>query len=215
MHASTSDSYGTLTFTMKVSETLSPDWFGARYKNNYYLDGSEACVSFSMKYTTDSEGYDSVIPQDAFSISVTDGEGKIIQGYQIMDKAIAGSYNVSLSRGKTSQLYKRYAYSEDCRYLRLTYYSDEVRHDVYFALTYDDPNAEYEEMTLGARNEFVRAMKQKLAALGFLDEKYKSSDYFDNNTLAAVKAAQEKYGMEQTGVADAAFLKQLYSDEGS
>ena len=85
-------------------------------------------------------------------------------------------------------------------------------HELWFALRYDDPNAEQAEMQKGDKGDRVAAMKAKLLALGYLTEKQAKGDAFNADTVKAVQAAQEAFGMEKTGVADTEFLKKLYSE---
>ena len=78
----------------------------------------------------------------------------------------------------------------------------------------DEPNTDstVSDGTLkkGSKGEAVKKLQQRLKDLGY----YKSgcdSDY-GSQTVAAVKSFQGKNGLEQTGVADPATQKKLYSD---
>jgi len=205
-----SENYTALSFTASVKTVLDPEWFAGKYGRTTFLDGSESAVEWVISYAEAEDGPSSVIPQEAFSISVLDRNFAPLQGYQLMDAALGGQYRVAVSPGKDTTLYKRY--EGDARYLQLICYQDGVPHEIYFALRYDDPNITYEEMSQGSRGVFVKAMKQKLAALGYLTAGQANSDFFDPATAGAVKEAQKTFGQEETGVADAAFLQRLYTE---
>ena len=87
-----------------------------------------------------------------------------------------------------------------------------VRPALWLDLTYD-PDAEqtpdYPTLQRGDKSESVKTMQEKLIVLGYLTGK--ADGDFGKMTEAAVKAAQADFGMEQTGVADAAFQAELYS----
>ena len=207
--------YESLSFTASVAEVLNPEWFGKQYaRNNYPLDGTEAAVHLRIRFDA-GETLTSVIPQEAFEIRITDAAGNQIQGYQLMDQPMGGAYQVSVAADTETDLYKRFPYNEDARYLVLACYQDGVRHEIRFALRYDDPNVDYEALKQGDRGDFVLAMKQKLAELGYLSERAATNNQYNIETTNAVKAAQEAFGMEQTGIAEPAFLKRLYGGEAA
>ena len=62
----------------------------------------------------------------------------------------------------------------------------------------------------GSRGDDVVKLQQALIEKGVLNGA--ADGIFGNMTAAAVSAMQEQFGMEQTGIADQAFLDQLYAD---
>lgn len=207
-----SDTFSSLTVKASVPELLGPEWFAKQYAaEEYPLDGTEAAVHISLSWSTDGD-LTSLIPQEAFTARVTDAEGNTLTGYQLTDQPMGGSYNAGVASGNPADVYKRYAYTGDARYFVLGYYENAIPHELWFALRYDDPNAEQAEMQKGDKGDRVAAMKAKLLALGYLTEKQAKGDAFNADTVKAVQAAQEAFGMEKTGVADTEFLKKLYSE---
>ena len=65
-------------------------------------------------------------------------------------------------------------------------------------------------MTIGSKGDDVKKLQAKLIELKLLSGQPDGA--FGKYTADAVKIMQKKYGMEQTGVADAAFLEKLYSE---
>ena len=209
-----SENYETVPFTVTVSELLGPEWFSDTYaKDGLYLDGTEACAHLLVSFPAQEDlDISSIIPQETLPMKVIDSQGTALNGYQLMDQPSGGAYNVPVTADTPADLYKRYDYSEDARYLVLTAYRNDVRYEYCFSLRYDDPNVDYEEQKQGARGELIRTMKQKLITLGYLREGAARSDQFDWDTQNAVKAAQKAFEMEQTGIADTAFFKRLFSE---
>lgn len=208
--STSSENFEAVSVTVSVPEVLTPEDFAKLYaKSGYTLDGSESAVHLSITYTSDGSTA-SLIPEDAFLIRLTDADGNVLSGYQLMDQPMGGSYAAAIASGVQGEYYKRYPAGEDARYLLLTYYQDGVQHDLYFALRYDDPNVAYEELKSGDKGPFVTALKAKLVELGFLNAKKSGNAQYNKDTEQAVKAAQEHFGLEQTGIADTAFLKRLY-----
>lgn len=200
--------YDTGTFTAGITDVLGPDDFASKY-TKYTLDGTEACVALKLDFESIKDEDLTVIPQDAFQISMIGSDGERVEEYQLMDKEIAGSYAVSITDGNKKTFYKRYKYSDDIDYLVLSYYKDGSRSDYYFALKYDDPNVTHEELKSGDRKTMVTYLKTKLKALGYYSGTINTS--FDSATVDAVKSAQADLGMEETGVADNAFQQALYA----
>ena len=213
MNAS-AENYESLAFTVSVPEVLSPEWFETQYaRKNYPLDGTEAAVHLLFRFTA-GEKVTSLVPQEAFEIRITDADGNPLQAYQLMEaEPMGGAYSASLQSDTDTDLYKRYPWTEDARYLVLAYYQYTGRHEIRFALRYDDPNVDYQDLKQGDRSEVVTALKQRLAALGYLPERAVNGNQYTQETTRAVKAAQEAWGLEQTGIADTSFLKKLFSEE--
>ena len=212
MNAS-AENYESLSFTVSVPEVLSPEWFETQYaRRDYPLDGTEAAVHLLFRFTA-GDNVTSLVPQEAFEIRITDAAGNLLESYQLMDQPMGGAYSTSLQPDTDTDLYKRYTYTEDARYLVLAYYQDTVRHEIRFALRYDDPNVDYPDLKQGDRGEVVLALKQRLAALGYLNERAAVGNQFTQETARAVSAAQEAFGLEQTGTADTTFLKKLFGED--
>ncbi|MDO5324676.1 MAG: peptidoglycan-binding domain-containing protein, partial [Clostridia bacterium] len=66
-------------------------------------------------------------------------------------------------------------------------------------------------LTIGSRGEEVKKLQAKLIELGLLTGS--PDGQYGKYTASAVQIMQKKFGMEQTGVATASFLKKLYSGE--
>ena len=64
-------------------------------------------------------------------------------------------------------------------------------------------------LTIGTKNDEVKRLQRKLIDLGLLSGQ--PDGHFGNYTAGAVKEMQRKFGMEETGIADKAFLDKLYS----
>ena len=71
-----------------------------------------------------------------------------------------------------------------------------------------DPNT---WLTIGSRGEEVKKLQAKLIELGLLTGS--PDGQYGKYTASAVQIMQKKFGMEQTGVATASFLKKLYGVE--
>ena len=201
----------TVTVSLSVPEVLTADWFAEQYgKDGYALDGTENGVHLVLSFSG-AEEISSIVPQESFPMRLTDAEGNTVTGYQLMDQPIGGKYSVKVSADTPTDLYKRCEGVENARYLAVSCWQDGVPHEYRFALRYDDPNVEHGELKTGDKGDAVLAMKQKLAALGYLSEKAAATNQFNGEAAKAVKAAQADFGMEQTGIADNAFLQALYS----
>ena len=148
-----------------------------------------------------------------------------MQGYQITDAEIAGQVGVTLMSDVTTTMYKRYPYNAeqgDMEYMVVTTFNNGAETEYWFQMT--DPvaeaakaKAEAEEaarieaestMTIGSQGENVKKLQQKLIDLNLLSGA--PDGKFGKYTAEAVKTLQGRYGMEKTGVADAAFLDKLY-----
>ena len=202
----------TVTASFAVAELMTPEWFEAQYgKAGYALDGTEAGVHLKFSFT-ESEKHSSLVPQEAFPMRIADAEGNTVAGYQLMDAPIGGKYNFKTEAGTEADLYKRCDSLENAKYLVVSCWRDGVPHEYWFSLRYDDPNVEHETLQKGSKGEEVAVMKKKLAELGFMSEKAAAANAsYTDEAVKAVKAAQEAFGLEVTGIADSEFLKALYS----
>ena len=198
------------TFSVRLAGVEGPEHFAKAYPD-YELDGTEAGVSLVIRFEADEENELSIIPQDAFYMSLTGADGQATEEYQLMDQEIGGSYNVSLADGEEKTFYRRYLYNPDMRYLVLTAYNDGQACDYCFALEYGDTNVEHQALQSGDKGDAVAALQTKLTALGYYSGSIDSS--FGSGTAEAVRAAQADMELEATGVADSAFLKELYARE--
>ncbi len=194
--------------TIQIQDVLTPDDFAQKY-SRYVLDGTEAGISFTLSFDAIADEDISLIPQDAFQIYVAGADGQRTEEYQLMDQAAGGAYNVSLRDGNKKTFYKRYKYDPSIAYLVFAYYQDGIRHEGWIALEYDDPNVEHQELKKGDNGLMVEVLKQKLQSLGY--DPGTVNRAFDVRTEAAVKEAQKSMELEETGIADSAFLKKLFS----
>lgn len=69
----------------------------------------------------------------------------------------------------------------------------------------------YEEMAVGSKGDHVQILQQLLINRGYLSGK--ADGIFGKMTAAAVQKAQADLGVEQTGVADEAFLRAFYTNQ--
>lgn len=201
----------TVTATFSVAELLTPDWFAATYgKDGYALDGTEAGIHLKFSFT-ETEKHSSLVPQEAFPMRIADADGNTVAGYQLMNEPIGGKYNFKTEAGTEADLYKRCESLENARYLVISCWQSGVPHEYWFSLRYDDPNVEHATLQKGSKGDDVLIMKKKLAELGYMTEKAAAINSYTDETVKAVKAAQEAFGLEATGIADSEFLKILYS----
>lgn len=206
--------YETLNLTLAVDAYKDPAYFEANYAQDYNLQGNEAAVEFDLTlngYTGTTE----IIPQNFLLITfINKDESETAQGFQLMDKEIAGNTEIAVTSEATSTLYKRYPYNADqgeMEYMVVTAYNEGVKNVYWFEI--HDPNPEPTAtpepigLSVGSSGDDVKRLQQKLIELGLLqgspDGKY------GNYTAEAVKILQGRYGMEQTGIADEAFLKKV------
>ena len=223
-----SDAYETLDLTLKVDAYKDPAYFEANYSESYNLQGNEAAVEFDITlngYTGSAE----IIPQNFLLITFSgEDAGVTSQGFQLMDTEIAGKTGIAITSDTTSTLYKRYPYNADqgdMTYMVVNTYYEGVEGTYLFEIqapvTEEAPAATEGEatassavsddtvLTIGSKNDDVKRLQRKLIDLGLLSGQ--PDGHFGNYTAAAVKEMQRRYGMEQTGIADKAFLDKLYS----
>ena len=206
--------YETLNFTQTMKEYLKPSDFANRYSTEYRLQGDEAGAGFEL-VLNDYVGTSVIVPQRVIDVGFCSATGNTVErGYQLMDKAIGGNYDVSVESGTPKTLFKRYAYSnlgEEMNYLVVTTYNDGRQEIILFELEGEEPpepEIVYPMMQKGLKSEDVKNMQERLIELGYL--KGKADGDFGKGTEAAVKEAQEAFGMEVTGIADNAFQQKLY-----
>ena len=220
-----SDAYETLELTLKVEAYKDPAYFAANYSESYNLQGNEAAVQFDITlngYTGSAE----IIPQNFLLITFSgEDEGVTSQGFQLMDTEIAGKTGIAIVSDTTSTLYKRYPYNADqgdMTYMVVNTYYEGVEGTYLFEIqapvTEETVAAEAEAtasasddtvLTVGVKSDEVKRLQRALIDKGLLSGQ--PDGHFGNYTAAAVKEMQRRYGMEQTGIADKAFLDKLYS----
>jgi len=202
--------FETVRLRMSMDNYLMPDYFSAKYANRYKLTGFEAGTEISLTVES-STGSMAVIPQSAIWITFEGASGEENPGYQLMDAEIAGRYDVTILPGETFKIYKRFAYSADpqMEYMVVTYYLDGQAHKVYFKLEVAAPEHEYPLLERGSRGDAVKALQERLIALGYLSDT--ADGIFGGNTETAILAAQGAGGMTATGKADSAFQNYIFS----
>ena len=187
-------------------------------------------------YTGDAE----IIPQNFLVITFC-GEDPSVAAmpYQITDAEIGGKANAVITSDQTRRLYKRYDFKAeqgDMVYMVVTAYNDGQESTYWFEMQGPEPEepvaastegATVEAtataaasdgsidpdtaLTIGSSGPEVKRLQNKLIGLGLLQGP--ADGKFGKYTASAVQIMQKKFGMEQTGIADAAFLERLYSDE--
>ncbi|HNW87577.1 MAG TPA: peptidoglycan-binding protein [Candidatus Limiplasma sp.] len=204
-----SSTYNTLECTLTLTQAMGPSDFEADYAKDYTLSGTEACAVFTLSYTDVSEDADalaSIVPQDAIEISMAGANGETVEEYQLSNKAVGGTYAVSLAEKKTKTFYKRFKASDAIRYLRVKYFVDGEVYYAYFALYQGDPKVTYTSLEKGNSGALVTVLQEKLLALGYLENVNGS---FNSATKTAVELAQKANNLSQTGIADDALLHLL------
>ncbi len=188
-----SSEYETLRFSITLKNFLMPDYFQANYANRYKLTGTEAGAELEMTLLS-STGTNSILPQNAVLITFENEAGEINEGYQLMDAATSGTYDIPLAPGETKTLYKRFKYSEEeaMKYMVLTYYIDGAAYKAYFLLEVVEPVVTYNTLVKGDRNDEVKALQERLVELGYLSDT--ADGIFGSNTESAIRAAQANGG---------------------
>ena len=227
----TGDAYYDLPITVTLSRYLLPDYYAETYSTQFQIKGDEAGAQLDITLGA-VEGLDSVSMQDAVLVVYEDANGGIVQGYKFTDAEIGGESQSILNTGASGTVYKRFQYdaTADLKYLTLTYDYDAQQTTLYFSLTdsmLPEETAEPEQSaqptptptqaatvgdesyTIGSTGDGVKQLQQKLIDLGYLSGS--PDGKFGKWTAEAVKTAQKALGLEETGVADAAFLDALYS----
>ena len=206
--------YETIRFTQTMKDYMRPSDFAKRYATEYRLTGDEAGASFELELK-DYVGNAPIIPQNLIDVGFCSATGNTVErGYQLMDAAMGGNYDVALDSDVPKTLYKRYAYTnmgEEMEYLVVTTYNGGLQQIILFQLESDEPpepEIVYPTMQRGLKNDDVKAMQQRLIELGYM-ERGADGD-FGPATEKAVKAAQEDFGMEANGIADNEFQQRLY-----
>ena len=214
-HSADDEAYETLSLTLAVDAYKDPAYFEANYSDSFDLQGNEAAVEFSLTLN-DYAGSTEIIPQNFLLITfVGENEEETTQGFQLMDKEIAGNTEIAVSSDTTATLYKRYPYNADqgaMQYMVVTAYNEGEPSVYWFEIHDPDPEPTPTPdpgLTVGSTGDEVKRLQAKLIELGLLQGE--PDGKFGNFTAGAVKILQGRYGMEQTGIADDAFLDRLYN----
>ena len=207
--------YETISFTQTMKNFMRPTDFANKYSTQYKLQGDEAGAGFEL-ILNDYTGEATIVPQNVIDVSLRSESGDAVErGYQLMDAEIAGNYGIALNTNTPKMLYKRYQYSdvgEEMAYLVVTTYKGGQTEMILFQLESDEPEPEpqvvYTTLQRGVKSDEVLMMQNRLIELGYLSGTVDGS--FGPKTEEAIKSAQAAFGLEQTGIADAAFQQKLY-----
>lgn len=223
--------YFSVPVTITLSRHIDNEYYVNTYASTYMLKGNEAGCELVVTLG-DCEGLNEVVLQNALEVVLQNDMDEVQAGYQFTNAEISGQTDSLIATGSTATIYKRYNYGEidDLCYLTVSYYQNGEKHTAYFSLespepeTTPEPEAEIEaapeatadesassgeSYTVGSTGDGVTQLQSKLIKLGYLSGQ--PDGKFGQWTAAAVKQAQKDFGLEQTGVADAAFLEILYS----
>ena len=211
---------------MKVTDYKDFDYFEENYGDTYDLKGGTAAVELEMTLN-DYAGQATIIPQNFLLITFRGADDtQTLQGYQLLDREIAGKIDVELVSGETTTLYKRYPFSEmgEMQYMVVTatnggedtvywfeIHAPETEESEDGESDSSDPAESTESLTIGSKGDEVKKLQAKLIEKKLLTGVPDGA--FGKYTAEAVKILQKQYGMEQTGIADAEFLEKLYSEE--
>lgn len=221
--------YETLDVTLRVNAYKDQAYYQETYADSYRLQGDEAAVEFEITVNGYS-GSATLIPQEFLTITLCNEDGSAATpGYQLINTEIKGETNVSVSPDSPTLIYKRYPYSAeqgDMRYMLVKAYVDGVVHTYKFdILAPEAPEAtaapegeaagepaaaasDGAPLTVGSQGDEVKRLQRVLIDNGLLSGQ--PDGKFGNYTASAVKEMQRRFGMEQTGIADQAFLDKLY-----
>ena len=198
--------FATFEMTLTLDNYLSPAYFEENYGRLYKFDGTQA----GAQVTIANESAAAIVPQNAFWLTLEGENGAQETGYQLMDAEIAGSYGTEVAGGESATLYKRFdqAEGQEMTHLVLTYCQGGERVSRYFLL---EERIVYAELQNGSRGDDVTALQTRLIDLGYLDDE--ADGIFGRRTEAAVRAARQAAGMDDSGVADDNFQHALYAED--
>jgi len=209
--------YETISFTVTMKQFMRPGDYANKYSNVYKLQGTEAGAGFEI-ILNDYTGSTTIIPQNVITVGFESANGGSTErGYQLMDAEIAGNYNIAVTTNTPKKLYKRYLYStanEEMEYMTISVYNNGVVEKILFEVEGEEvvatptPAIVYPTLKNGDKNDDVILLQERLLELDFLEGT--SDGHFGKKTEAAVRAAQEHFNMEATGIADNAFQQKLF-----
>ena len=217
--AADDEPFETVSFTQTMKGYMLPGDFKDKYGSSFRLKGTEAGAEFELTLN-DYTGSVSMVPQQIIQFSFQSENGESTElGYQLMDAWVSGDYGVSLTTNAPKLFYKRYEYSNTgapMKYLAVNTYTDGIQNTILFELEGDAPVVtdaprEYKELKKGDKGDEVVDLQKRLIELGRLEGE--ADGDFGSKTETAIKALQEIYGMEATGVATNEFQQQLFADE--
>lgn len=219
---SDSQSYETLDFTFRVTRYLTTDYYRSTYGTAYNLSGTETGVEFELmlnNYT----GAQTIDPNKVLTISLENASGVSETGYKLVDSEIVTEKKtLTLTTNVPTTLYKRFVYDAtvgEMKYLVVTSYADGVRTQYKFELgepvrptATPAPTVYYPTLAKGETSDAVKALQDRLIALGYLEEG-NNTGYYGDMTAQAVSKAQAAFGMTETGTADSAFQQKLFEEQ--
>ena len=220
-----SEDYETINLTVQITSYKDFAYFEENYGSIYDLKGGTAAAEFEMTLNNYA-GTQQIIPQNCLLITFRgDSDAKTAQGYQLIDKEIAGSTGVMLINNKPVTCYKRYAYDEmlgEMKYMVLTAYNDGVETTYWFDIDMPEPDPTptpeptpvpdvSRTLHPGEKSDAIKEMQEALIAQGYLDAE--ATGYYGQQTMNAVKAAQKAFGLTVDGVAGKQFFSKLYNME--
>ncbi|MBO4299412.1 MAG: peptidoglycan-binding protein [Clostridia bacterium] len=213
-------------------EHMLPEDFAERYASEYRLSGNEAGVRFDIVLNSPVEV--PIIPQNVIDVAFCSADGTTVdRGFQLMDAEMDGNFDVVVTPGVDTPLYKRYVWNEAAdpmKYMVVSSFVDGQERLILFDMEDPRPKPEpeaeevpeeepeeepepeivYAPLQKGDRSEAVKALQQRLIDLKYLNDK--ADGIFGKKTEKAVKAAQEAFGLEQTGIADNELQHRLFDD---
>lgn len=213
-------SFETVNFDLRITRHLTNDYYMDAYSTKYQMQGNEAGVEFEITLK-DYAGAQTIMPQELFVVGLETKGGVAEQGFQLTDAEIEGKNKVALESNTPKLVYKRFAYSEavgDMAYLTVTAFVDGVSTRYLFDLgeplrptptPEPTPVVNYETLDIASRGDGVMNLQAKLIELGYLEGT--ADGRFGEMTQKAIKAAQEAFGMEKTGVATNEFQQKLFA----
>lgn len=221
--------YFQVPLTFRVMRVMDTQYYADNYSADYMLKGNESGCELEVTLGA-CDGLEKVLMQNAITVVLQNAAGEIVPGYQFTTAEIGGETDSTVVPGNTAVIYKRYdaGMVSDLAYLTVSYYEGGSRKTVFFSL--DQPDmpeatvapesdasaaepevtaepAQSESYTIGDSGEAVSQIQSKLIALKYLTGS--PDGKFGKWTAEAVKAAQKDFGLEPTGIADAAFLEIL------
>ena len=210
--------YETVTFTQCMKSYMLPGDFKDKYGSSYRLKGTEAGAEFELTLN-DYTGAINIVPQQVVQFSFQSENGDATEmGYQLMDAWVSGNYGVMLTTNAPKLFYKRYEYSNTgapMKYMAVNTYTDGIQNTILFELEGDAPVVtdaprDYKELKKGDKGDEVVDLQKQLIALGRLEGD--ADGDFGSKTENAIKALQESYGMEASGVATNEFQQRLFAE---
>lgn len=215
-------SYETLDFSFRVTRYLTTDYYKSTYGATHNLSGTETGVEFELmlnNYT----GTQTIDPNKVLTVSLENASGVTETGYKLVDtEIVTEKKTLTLTTNVPTTLYKRFSYDAtvgEMKYLVVTSYVDGACTQYKFELgepvrptVTPAPTVYYPSLSKGETSDAVKALQDRLIALGYL-ESGNNTGYYGDMTAQAVSKAQAAFGLAETGVADSAFQQKLFEDQ--